>query len=179
METHKAIPGVPAQVFEIGLQYYVSARAAWDHGHYQIAGNLFHHGFEMMLKGVLAHRSRYTPAQLKGRSHDLPWFWGETTKGIPYDWSRFDVFIDDLHRWELVRFGDFPEGKPKSLRIDVLRVARAGPGKPGHDEYRLCLEDADELFTLLCREMAWPNHIVRARIARGLDDYERQNVHML
>src|ERR1700688_4928555 len=107
------LPGTPLHMFQIGLEYYIAGRAAWDHGHYQVAGNLFHHGFEMMLKGVLGTKSAFTAAQLKGRRHDLPWFWAQAKKSVPFDWNRLDIFIDDLHRWELVRFGDFPEGKPK------------------------------------------------------------------
>src|SRR5690349_7727165 len=107
-------------VFQIGLEYYVSARGAWDRNHFLVAGNLFHHGFEMMLKGVLVHSSRFTPKDMRDHRHDLPWFWSETKALVLSDWSRFDQFIDDLHRWDLIRFGEFPEGKPKHLVIDTI-----------------------------------------------------------
>lgn len=162
-------------MFQIGIEYYVSARAAWDRTYFQVAGSLFHHGFEMVLKGVLVHSGRFTSKDMRAHRHNVPWFWAQTKAGIPHDWIRFDEFIDDLHRWDLIRFGDFPEGKPKRLIIDTARIARGVPTLPGQDVYRLCLEDADELFTLLFREMGYPEHVVRTVIGAGREDYDREN----
>jgi hypothetical protein len=168
-------PASSAEMFQIGLEYYVAARGAWERTHFQVIGNLFHHGFEMMLKGVLVQSGRFTTKDMTDHRHDLPWFWTQTKSGVLQDWSRFDQFIDDLQRWDLIRFGDFPEGKPKHLVIDAIRAARALPTLPGHDEYRLCLEDADELFVFLFREMGYPEFAVRALIGAGREDYEREN----
>jgi hypothetical protein len=41
--------------------------------------------------------------------------------------------------------------------------------------YRLCLEDGDELFVLLFREMGHPEHVIRSLIGTGRDDYMREN----
>jgi hypothetical protein len=165
-------------MFLVGLEYYVTARSAWNHNHNQVAGNLFHHGFEMMLKGILFWRSIHMPDVLKRHRHNLPWFWTEAQPALGFDGSRFDSFIHDLHRWELVRFGDFPQGKPKILQVIAIRAAMVIPVIAGHDEYRLCLEDADELFQLLTREMGWPANVVRARIGDpAMDDYLFQNNH--
>jgi hypothetical protein len=154
----------------------VSARAAWERTHFQVTGNLFHHAFEMMLKRILVYSSgRFTAKEVRHHRHDLPWFSAQTKAGVPHDWSRFDEFIDDLYRWDLIRFGDFPEGKAKHLVIETLRTPRAMRSMPGHDEYWLCLEGADELFTLLFPEMGYPQHIIRALIGTGREDYEREN----
>ena len=166
--------GTSSEVFQIGIEYYLSARTAWDRVHYRIVGNLFHHGVEMMLKAILV-RAGVTAQQIKGWSHSLPTLWDETKQRVTDDWSRFDQPIAELHRWESIRFGQFPEGKHKSLRIDSHRVAGAIPGKPGHDEYRVCLEDMDELFGVLCREIGFPPQAVRPIIGASQEDYERDN----
>jgi hypothetical protein len=177
------LPGTPPLYFKIGVEYYVAGRAAWHHNHFQIAGNLFHHAVEMMLKAVLMQKSVYTAQQLKDKfRHGIRRLWNETTRQVPFDWSRFDIFVTDLDKWEKIRYGEFPEGKPKNLRIDALRIVRSLPGKPGHDEYRLCLEDADELFVVLARELGMGHSSFVHDILIGpeaLDDYERSNQHVI
>jgi hypothetical protein len=204
---HRSQPGTPPDVFHIGVQYYVSARAAVRHGHGGVAGNLFHHGFEMMLRGLLLHKSFATVPQLIkkfGSRHDLPGLWSEAKKAVPtLDWGRFDLFIDQLHKWDRIRFGGFPEGIPKILLVDlarsinslrgthriskVLQVDQAQgpniqPSEAGRDVYRLSLEDADELFVVLVREMGWgqPTFVREKLIGlAAIGTYEWDNLHII
>jgi hypothetical protein len=173
-------PATPPLMFNVGLEYYVTARTAVFHDHYQVAGNLFHHAFEMMLKGLLFARSVHVPQVLRQHRHNLPWFWSEVLPILGFDGGRFDEFIEDLHRWELVRFGDFPEGKTRSLQIEGVRYKRAVPMAMNVDLYLLCLVDADELFMLLTREMAWPaQYVLRLIGAQAMEDYKRQNDYVI
>jgi hypothetical protein len=67
-------PGTPPVFFEIGVEYYISARAAVRIQQAQVAGNLFHHAFEMMLSGILLDHKVFTVKDLKtkfGTKHDL------------------------------------------------------------------------------------------------------------
>jgi hypothetical protein len=99
---------------------------------------------------------------------------------------RFDVFMTDLHKWERIRFGEFPRGLPKSLVIDFRRGTDVGAKarKQGFDQYRLCLEDADELFLILVAEMGWSqgwSQSVRWNLfgSPAIDTYEWNNRHVV
>jgi hypothetical protein len=65
-------PATPPQTFQIGLQYYVSGRAAWDRNHFQVAGNLFHHGFGGVFTMWNDHLRRAHESQVRkdDRGHD-------------------------------------------------------------------------------------------------------------
>jgi hypothetical protein len=177
--------GTPFAFFQIGTEYYISARSAAQNVHYQVAGNLFHHAFEMMLKGILLEKSGFTAPKLKERfGHDIPGLWEEAKKAVPspgrsHPWAGFKRFIDDLHRWEEIRFGEFPGGLPKVLAVDYLsRDPNAKRGQTGFNWYRAGLEDADKLFAVLVAEMGWDQPaFVREKLigVAAIRDYELWN----
>lgn len=179
----------PFVFFQIGTEYYISARTAVRNVHYQVAGNLFHHAFEMMFGGILLEKSDITPLLLKKRfgNHYLPVLWEEVKRAVPspgrsHPWARFKRFIDDLQRWEEIRFGRFPRGLPKVLAVDYLRNPDAKRGQPDSDGYRVSLEDADELFAVLVGEMGWDQPaFVREKLigVAAIRDYEWWNRYVI
>lgn len=101
---------------------------------------------------------------------------------VSQNWKRFDAFINDLHCFEEIRYGEFPAGLPKKIRVDKLSVAAAVPDMPGHDVYRIDLEKADELFAVLLAEggLLHPSWVRSVLIgAAALADYERDNFHAI
>lgn len=171
---------------KIGAEYYVAGRGAIERVHYQVAGNLLHHGFEMLLKFTLLHKNAYSTDELQDKlSHSLPDLWQATRVvmgewALRRNWSRFDDFIAALHRFEDIRYGEFPVGLPKKIRVDKRSEAAAVPDMPGQDVYRIDLEKADELFVVLLAEggllhRSW----VRSALIGpdAIADYERDNFH--
>jgi hypothetical protein len=179
-------PGTPPLYAKIGTEYYVAGRGAIERLHYQVAGNLLHHGFEMLLKFTLLHKSAFNADELQDRlGHRLPDLWKATKEvvgewAVRQDWTRFDDFIAALHRFEDIRYGEFPVGLPKKIRVDKLSVAAAVPDMPGQDVYRIDLEKADELFVVLLAEggllhTSWVRAVLIGPDA--IADYERDNFH--
>jgi hypothetical protein len=181
-------PGTAPLYAKIGTEYYVAGRGAIERLHYQVAGNLLHHGFEMLLKFTLLHKNAFKADELQDRfSHRLPDLWEATKEvvgqwAVQQDWSRFDDFIAALHRFEDIRYGEFPAGLPKKIRVDKLSVAAAVSDMPGQDVYRIDLEKADKLFVVLLAEggllhPSWVRSILIGQEA--IEDYERDNFHAI
>lgn len=185
----QAYEGTPPLYVKIGAEYYTLGRTAVHRKQYQVVGNLFHHAFEMLMKALLLLRNAATHKELRERyRHDLPRLWEATKEyvglwAVEQDWAgRFDSFVADLDRWEDIRYGGFPKGLPKNLRVDYLAVAAALRAKPGHDEYVINLERADELFKVLVTEcsMNKPWFVRDVLIgSEALEDYERDNNHVI
>jgi hypothetical protein len=61
--------------FKLGFQYYCTARYTAACSFVPLAGNLFHHAVEMLLKGTLARLIGVN--RLRDLSHNLPKIWKE------------------------------------------------------------------------------------------------------
>jgi hypothetical protein len=166
----------------IGSQYYVAARGAWHRTMYWIIGNLLHHGFEMMLKSLLLQAGT-SPENLKDNfGHSLPKLWTTFKVGRRETWSEFDGFIEELQRFEEIRYGGFPKGLSKAIHIHGVSGMVAIPSLGEQDRYDVDMETADRLFAGLAMEcgLGPPAHIREQYIgADALEDYERSNLHVL
>src|SRR5206468_4798728 len=92
------------QYLRIGIQYYVTGRAAVFAGFIPLPGNLFHHAIEMLLKYFLGEK--YTAEQFKDDfGHDLKKLWRHF-KNHANDsaLSRFDGVVSTLNRFEELRY---------------------------------------------------------------------------
>lgn len=94
------------QFFTVGIQYYVVARFGAMAKLIPVAGNLYHHAVEMLLKGQLA--KSHTLEQLKKNySHRLSETWAAFKGLFPAeDLSTFDSLIVALDRFERIRYPD-------------------------------------------------------------------------
>lgn len=93
-------------MFRVGTEYYITARAAARGGLMAVAGNLFHHAIEMLLKGEF---SKSVPLDRikKQFSHFLIKIWNEFKSLHPdADLSSFDSLIADLDGFEQIRYPD-------------------------------------------------------------------------
>ena len=144
-------PGTTSIYAKIGTEYYIAARVANERDHLLIAGNLVHNGFEMLLKFTLLGKNAYTPDELQQQfGHNLPALWEAAKVAVgPWaaaqDWDRFDDFIHQIHRFEDIRYGEFPLGLAKNVRVVKLTGLSAVPPLPGHDQYLIDLEKTDDL----------------------------------
>jgi hypothetical protein len=108
--------------FETGLQYYISGRYSAIAGFIPISGNLFHHAFEMLIKGYLAQDLDQSARIRLG--HDLTKLWKlyRTKIGDPA-LDRFDRAIASLDKFEDIRY---PERVAKSGMTATIDFARPG-----------------------------------------------------
>lgn len=132
-------------------QYYASGRFATINGMIPVCGNLLHHAVEMFLKGALAHRIDLK--ELRKLDHNLNRIWRRTKSEFPkVDLSPFDVAIQNLNRFELIRYPDELIKEGAIMHIDIHRNELI----PSHEDhtraeplYNFVLEDVDELVKVI------------------------------
>jgi hypothetical protein len=109
MSTVNPIPPGPLAAYHfrsLGMQYYVSARQGAQAGLLPVTGNLAHHAVETILKGHFANTMGLRDIFNTYR-HCLPRLWADFTPQFPgEDLTPFDHFIDELHRFEEIRYPD-------------------------------------------------------------------------
>jgi hypothetical protein len=124
-----------------GMHYYVAGRYAVFAGLNPTAANLLHHAIEMALKGALAKKSVDLRA-LKRLNNDLPRIWREFKAQYGIDGSTFDGVIDELQKFETIRYPD--------VIVKQGLTSEIGRGKPsppsGHAMFALWLGEIDELM---------------------------------
>ena len=127
---------------EAGMHYYVAGRHAVFAGLNPTAANLLHHAVEMALKGALAKKGLELKA-LKRLYHDLPEIWREFKAQYGINDSAFDGVIDELQKFETIRYPD--EIVKKGLKSEMGRGKRPSQlsGDPTHT---LWLGEIDELM---------------------------------
>jgi hypothetical protein len=132
--------------FSTACDYYIAGRFAAFAGLNPVVGNLLHHAIEMYLKGALAKTKSLRELD-KGFKHDLPKLW-EAFKDQTNDAAlkRFDATIAELHRFEDIRYPDSILAKGMAAIVEITRSNIPGAYKgPAVPEYRVCVEDIDEL----------------------------------
>jgi len=168
--------GRPHEFFRVGIQYYVAGRHALLSGHETVAGNLFHQGFEMILKADLLKPlyEQHSPGWTTGTSqqkavavqqytnaadqllakdlrHDLPKVWSRFKLVHPSaQLDPFDGLIRDLHKWWTLRYPGFPAGLGTQMTTSKVKTGRpVATSSTPVDAYDLCLEDMDELLMVI------------------------------
>jgi hypothetical protein len=141
-----------------GFQYLGAARHAYRCGFMPVAGNLFHHAFEMICKAKLLDAGR-TVDQLSKRPyrHDLFHIWTDF-KSVTQatNLASYDHLIADLHAFDTIRYPNFPKGhsvimvgdQGLSVASSTASVAMtpSGPVASNATIYRVSLEAMDLLL---------------------------------
>ena len=173
------------RLLSLGVQYFVLARQAVFLGFSPPCGNLYHLAFEVLIKSVLA--KKHDREKLKGFSHNLPRLWREFRK--IYDdraFDRFDSTIKNLHKYEPLRYLDFPKGGywAMSMTIDF------GEGlKPKADilkknrqvHFSFNFDEMDELFKVIIIKASINPPFLKTYfgLREGLKIYKKDNRHSL
>jgi hypothetical protein len=138
------------EFFRLGMHYYVTGRFAALSGLFPMAGNLLQHAIGMFLKDTLVQ-----PASLdavRNMGHDLSKLWVAFKAASPSpDAASFDLAIEELNRFERIRYPDkvIREGMEASFTVfREQRVESVGPSAP-LPSYTLVLEDIDALTKFL------------------------------
>lgn len=155
---------ISTKFLSLGLYYYITGRAAVFWGFQPVCGNLYHLAFELFLKAGL--RKKYTEKELANTQkfgHNLKNLWEEFKK-IYSDTrlDKFDELIQDIDRWEKIRYLDFPEKFwALSFGVDFDRESKERIKKNmvqlrenGQEHYSFMFDDADELFSVLLSVMS-------------------------
>jgi hypothetical protein len=137
--------------FEIGLQYYIAARYSAIAGFIPTSGNLFHHAFEMFIKGHLTHDlDEWERVRLR---HGLKRLWKLYKKAIGDPaLDGFDVVIKSLDRFEDIRYPEPVARRGMTGTIDFVSPTRAAVTTSGSRQppaYNLNIADLDALRELI------------------------------
>lgn len=136
-----------------GIEYYVSGRFACLEGLVNVGGNLCHHAVEMMLKAHLIEN--HEPEELRRRpfGHDLPHLWQTFNAEVVADLDRYGETIDELHRFEEIRYPDTTAQRGSVITVGLTRSsgrATDGEGQPRPEpRYDLGLEEIDDLVAAI------------------------------
>jgi hypothetical protein len=150
--TAEAHPHASWQFYKVALEYYVSGRAAVLCHSSLVAGNLFHHAIEMLLKGFL---SKTIPLEdlknPKKFGHNLPRLW-TTFSGLfgTEDLAEFNSVIDELEKFETIRYPDkiLEQGAHIGFGFGRGKVLNILPGQTV-PVYQTGVGDVDALFARL------------------------------
>jgi hypothetical protein len=132
--------------FSMACDYYIAGRFAAFAGLNPVVGNLLHHAIEMYLKGALAKTKSLRELD-KSFKHNLPKLW-EAFKQQTNNAAliRFDSTISDLHQFEDIRYPDSILAKGMAATVEIVRSTIPNEYKgPAVPEYRVCVQDIDEL----------------------------------
>lgn len=144
----------PYHFLDPAFEYYMTGRFAAIN-QLNIAPNLMHHAIELLIKFTLlkdvpqAQRSAETAQLGQKYRHRLNALWNQYKQHVaPADLSRFDPVITDLHRWENVRYGGFPNAAA-SVAKSVGMVRAPARSSKTRDIYVFGLHELDDLFTAM------------------------------
>ena len=143
----------------IAIQYYVAGRSATFAGSMPVAGNLFHHAIEMLVKYFLLEH--YSASQLKSQfGHDLKKLWCAFKKDLANEpaLARFDGLVSELNKIEDLRYPKKGYVFLISLR-KASRTVASGPAAKGLGKYEVNLEEIDEFVTTLLTGRVTPGWI--------------------
>ena len=170
---------------DIGFQYYILGRKSALFRFMPVTANIFHHSFEMLLKGKLL--SSHKPENLYNTyKHDLPSMWNDfvSLTGAK-NASSFNKTVNLLHRWEDIRYPNFPGNKAIGMSLGIRKAPKmrsVGPLAKKQIVFDIILEDMDELFKFTF--LNWPlnpdyfkNFLCYGFDSEKMEAYEKDNFH--
>ena len=164
--------------FRVGVEYYISGRQAVLALH-NVAGNLFHHAMEMMLKAPL--RDSLTPNELRTKyMHRLTKVWADVkTMANDNRLDAFDEFVMTIDMWEDLRYFDPKPNESVLLRLNPRRSGVTVTTRVPSKTYEATMEDFDEFFkTLLAVYSLSPSDIRSSMIGFAAEPaYDQANLH--
>jgi hypothetical protein len=139
------------EFFKFGSQYYVAGRYGVFAGLMPVAANLHHHAIEMFLKGALSKSMSLEELKRK-LGHRLPKIWTKFKRqASDPSLNRFDKIIKELNKFEDIRYPDEILRRGAGMMFDITKAGAAQSFIKGTNvpQYKLCLEDIDELVTVI------------------------------
>lgn len=157
----------------ISVQYYLAARWSTFNTLLPIAGNLFHHAIEMLLKKVIKKKLK----------HNLPAIWNQFKQMYPtINLAKFDKTIEKLHNWEEIRY---PDNDDKEINEDMElnrgRVIYFDKPSSIHKKFHLSLDEIDELYKAIWLGIGIHPLYLDGELVSGTkkEIYEKENNHII
>jgi hypothetical protein len=139
------------EFFRSATHYFIAGRFSVISRLFPVGGNLLHHAVEMYLKGALSlHLSNNDLLKL---GHNLKKLWSEfKTIFCDPNLAQFDVTVNQLHRFERLRYPDTVlqegmEGQFALFRGDLVQSSNITNSMLFN--YNLVLEDIDHLVKVI------------------------------
>jgi hypothetical protein len=164
------------QYLKIAIQYYIAGRSATFAYSLPVAGNLFHHAMEMLLKFLLIKHS-YQPDIMKNKfGHDLNKLWNEV-KSILKDKTldKFDELISQLNEFEDLRYPG--KGYAVSISIYKCNLPEVSAESLKTKQYQACLEDVDEFVSTLLTGRITSQWFKSSLMGDAGEQYKKENRH--
>lgn len=136
---------------QLGVQYYVAARAAARAGLLPVCGNLFHHAIEAFLKARLSLKhSLKGLKKLGGKTgHELPALWGIFKAEFPdAGLEQFDATIAEIHSFERLRYPDVILKRGAAMVVGKFDYVI---GQELQDRYEVDLPMIDQLIARILK----------------------------
>jgi hypothetical protein len=143
------------QYVSLGIQYYLLARVGSRFPFNPASGNLYHLGFELLLKSYL--RKKLSVDKLQNDfGHNLVKLWSKFQSEISDPRiNKFNPVVKNLDSWEKVRYITL-KGDRNAQSIEI--VAGNAPAEYlekidnldfyQHKHFRIYIDDMDELFNV-------------------------------
>ena len=164
------------EYLNIAIQYYVAGRSTIFAGSIPVAGNLFHHAFEMLLKYLLLPSSSARHLK-KEFGHSLNKLWRASKKVAKKPaLAKFDELVSAVDKVADLRYP--AKGYTFSLSPRKAPQTRAsGSATKGLEQYNLNLEEIDEFVTALLTGRVTPGWIRGLLGTEARVQYKRDNLH--
>jgi len=151
------------QYASLGIQYYLLARVGARFLFNPASGNLYHLGFELLIKSYL--KIKYSTHDLKYTfGHDLVKLWVEFKSEITNNrLDKFDLIIKNLNSWEKIRYMGL-KGDKNAQAIEIVKGSASEEylekisNSDFHslEHFRLYVDDMDELFSIFFSALKVP-----------------------
>jgi len=168
----------------LGIQYYLLARVGSRFPFNPASGNLFHLGFELLLKSYL--KNKYSAIDLKNNfGHNLVKLWGGfKSETLADGLEKYDSTLKNLDTWENVRYLELKDGKDANA-IEIVKGSAPAEylekiiNSDFHslEYFRLYIDDMDELFNIIFSTLKVPPEemLKNPDFAWGIQLYEQDN----
>jgi hypothetical protein len=134
--------------YDFGFQYYVAGRCAVASLLQPVAGNLFHHAIEMLLKGALfGHVGK---RKLRDMGHELESIWKafKARYAAGPNLQHFDAVIAELNKFEEIRYPEkIVRGSVTVFGFGKPTIRALGGSVPA---YNLSVGEIDSLVKAIC-----------------------------
>lgn len=172
----------------LGIQYYLLARVGVRFPFNPASGNLYHLGFELLLKSYL--RKKYSSEKLQTKfNHNLVKLWFEFKGEISDEkLNKYDLVVKNLDFWEKVRYIDLKNGKnAQSIVISPGSAPKEYLEEINNldfhsiESFSIYTDDMDELFKIFFSALKVPSEelLKHPDFVMGRNLYEQGNKHNL
>jgi hypothetical protein len=168
----------------LGIQYYLLARVGSRFPFNPASGNLYHLGFELLIKSYL--KSKYSAKDLQNNfGHSLVKLWNEfKTETLVDGLEKYDSTFKNLDTWENVRYIELKGGK-EAHAIEIVKGSApeeylekiSSSDSHSLESFKLYIDDMDELFSVFFSTLKVPPEelLKNPDFAWGRNLYEQDN----